>query len=141
MQTKTNTGFTLLELMITVGLLAIVVSLAIPSYSQYVVRSNRSEGIEALLTASACQERLLVRNNAYNANACGGATQNGYYTIAFTASNSNQNFVATATPQGNQVNDNCGTLAISDTGVKVAGGQSGAFARACWAGKHASSSS
>ena len=141
MQMRTNTGFTLIELMITVGLLAIVLSLAIPSYSQYVVRSNRSEAIEALLTASACQERLLVRNNAYNANACGGATENGYYTVTFTASNGNQNFVATATPQDNQSRDSCGTLTISDTGVKAAGGQSGAFAQACWAGKHATASS
>lgn len=134
-------GFTLIEAMIAVVLIAIALSLAIPSYRSFVVRSNRTEAIESLLTAAACQERIFIRNNAYDANACGGATPNGFYVIGFTTSNGNLNFVATATPQGAQAHDSCGTLTLSDIGVKVAGGETGAYAQKCWAGKFNAASS
>jgi type IV pilus assembly protein PilE len=131
----------MIEAMIVVGLLAIVVSLAIPSYTAYVVRTNRAEAIESLLATAACQERLFVRNNAYNADSCEGNSPNDYYTISVTTSNLNQNFVASAAPQGGQTEDSCGTLSISDIGVKTAGGQGGSFARQCWSGRRVSASS
>lgn len=134
-----QTGYTLVEIMITIAVLAILVSLAVPGYFQYVVRANRSEGIEALMTAAACQERLLIRNNAYDADACEGTTQGGHYAVTVVTSNSNQNFVATAAPQGGQSRDSCGSLALSDTGVKSAGGSTGALASKCWGGKYGSS--
>lgn len=130
-------GFTLIEAMITIALLAILTNLAVSSYRQYVVRSHRSEAIEGLMAASACQERLLIRNNNYTAGQCGGATSNGEYVIAVTTSNANQNFVATATPQGAQAEDGCGAMAINDAGVKSAHGETGAMAQTCWAGRSA----
>ena len=141
MKPSSQRGFTIIEAMITLAILTIAVSLAIPSYLQYVIRSNRSEAIEALLAASACQERLLIRNNAYDADVCGGGTENGFYVVSITTSNDDQNFVATATPQGSQVNDNCGAMTLTDTGIKTAGGETGIFARKCWAGKYADSGS
>jgi type IV pilus assembly protein PilE len=136
-----QSGFTLLEAMIVVVLLSVALTLAVPSYTNYVIRTHRTEAIEALLAAAACQERLYIRNNAYNADACEGNSPNGYYAIAVNTSNSNQNFVASATPQGSQAEDNCGTLSITDIGIKAAGGETGAFARQCWSGKHASAGS
>lgn len=134
-------GFTLLEAMIVVVLLSVALALAVPSYTNYVIRTHRTEAIEALLAAAACQERLYIRNNAYNADACEGNSPNGYYAITVTTSNSNQNFVASAAPQGGQTDDNCGTLSITDIGIKTAGGDTGAFARQCWSGRHASTGS
>jgi type IV pilus assembly protein PilE len=134
-------GFTMIEAMIVVGLLAIAASLAVPSYSAYVVRTHRTEAIETLLATAACQERLFIRNNAYDADSCEGNSQNDYYTITVTTTNTDQNFVASAVPQGGQVDDNCGTLSITDIGVKTAAGQSGAFSKQCWSGRHASASS
>lgn len=141
MKSSLQRGFTIIEAMIAVAILTIAVSLAIPSYLQYVVRSNRSEAIEALMNASACQERLLIRNNAYDADVCGGGTENEFYVVSITTSNNNQNFVATATPQGSQVSDNCGAMTLTDTGIRTAGGQTGIFARKCWAGKYAATGS
>jgi len=134
-------GFTMIEAMIVVGLLAIAASLAIPSYRAYVIRSHRTEAIETLLATAACQERLYIRNNAYNADSCEGNSPNDYYTITVTTSNLNQNFVASAVPQAAQTEDTCGTLTITDIGVKRAGGQGGSFAQSCWSGRHASASS
>jgi type IV pilus assembly protein PilE len=132
---KSQGGFTLVEAMITIAILTILVSLAVPSYFQYVLRTNRSEAIDGLLAASACQERLFIRNNVYDAASCGGATANGHYAVALATTNANQNFVATANPQGGQTKDSCGAMTLSDTGVKTAGGKTGTFAISCWKGK------
>ncbi len=136
-----NKGFTLIEAMITLVVLSIVVAIALPSYNRYVVRSNRSEGIEALLAAAACQERLFIRNNAFAEDACVGGTNNGHYEITVATSNANQNFVLTATPQNNQTKDSCGALTLNDRGVRTAGGEGGDLASQCWSGRWGSASS
>jgi len=138
---KQQNGFTLVEAMIVVALLAIGVSLAIPSYTGYVVRTHRTEAIESLLATAACQERLYIRNNSYDAESCEGDSAGGYYTITVTTSNTDQNFLASAVPQGGQTEDSCGTLTITDIGVKQAGGEGGSFAQTCWSGRHASTGS
>ncbi len=132
-------GFTLVEMMIVVVLLAIVIVLALPSYQNYVVRSNRTEAIEALLATAGCQERLFIRNNAYSTDTCGGTSFNDHYLISVTTSNANQNFLASAVPQGSQVADGCQTLTINDKGVRTANSQTGVFAQTCWSGKSPSS--
>lgn len=132
---KSQGGFTLVEAMITITILTILVSLAVPSYFQYVLRTNRSEAIDGLLAASACQERLFIRNNVYDAASCGGATPNGHYAVALATTNANQNFVATAAPLSGQLKDSCGDMTLSDTGVKTADGKTGTFAITCWQGK------
>lgn len=43
-----QSGFTLIELMITVGILATLLSIAVPSYNSYVVRAKVSEGLSML---------------------------------------------------------------------------------------------
>lgn len=134
-------GFTLIEAMITLALIAITLSLALPSYRSYVIRANRTEAIETLLATAACQERIYTRTNAYDANACGGNSSNGFYTISVATSNGNQNFVAAAAPQNTQTEDNCGSLTINQTSAKTAGGQGGGFASTCWKGKSSSQGS
>jgi type IV pilus assembly protein PilE len=132
---RIQAGFTLLELMITVVVLALLVTLALPGYRAYVIRANRSEGIEALMGAAVCQERIFTRSNAYDANQCGVLTVNGRYNITVATQNSNQEFTLTATPQGAQASDSCGTLSVDQTGARLANGSGGATAAACWAGR------
>ena len=134
---KNISGLTLVEMIITLGLLAIVVSIAVPSYTSFTIRAHRSEGIDALIAASACQERLYSRNNAYSSSDCEGLTQNGHYSVTITTANANQSYTATATPQGNQVKDGCKTLTLNDQGIKKANGSGGDFASKCFSGKGA----
>lgn len=127
--------------MITLVVLSIVVAIALPSYNRYVVRSNRSEGIESLLAAAACQERLFIRNNAFDDEECGGTTNNGHYEVTVATADANQSFVLTATPQNNQATDDCGVLTLDDRGVRTAGGETGELAVQCWSGRWGSASS
>ena len=132
-------GFTLIELMITVAILAIVAAVAIPSYTNYVDRGKRAEARTALLDIAARQERYYSNNRQYadqlsKLRMSGTKSENGYYTLSVTlaasgttASNT-QTFRATATPSG-WTDDQCGDLGIDETGAKT---QSLGDRKLCW---------
>lgn len=55
-------GFTLLEMVVVVAVIGILLGIAIPSYQNYVIRSNRTEGQALLSDAAARQERYYSQN-------------------------------------------------------------------------------
>jgi len=115
-------GFTLIELMIVVAILAIVMSVAIPNYQAYGIRTNRSEAISNMLELSQWMERQFTVFGSYNDSGIAAppittspkAAAGGGATINYLLSNTSSaiTYTITATPQGNQTNDNCGTLSI-----------------------------
>lgn len=123
-------GFTLIELMIVIAILAIVAAVAIPSYAKYVDRGKRAEARTALLDIAARQERHYSNKRQYtdqlNELRMSGTSENGYYALSLalgavpgTATGSNtQTFKATATPSG-WTDDKCGDLGIDETGAKT----------------------
>ena len=128
-------GFTLIELMITVAILAIVAAVAIPAYTSYVDRGKRAEARTALLDIAARQERYYSNNRQYadqlsKLRMSGTKSENGYYTLSVTlpSGSNNQDFDATATPSG-WTDDKCGNLSIDETGVKT---QSLGDRALCW---------
>lgn len=62
---KRDFGFTLIELMIVVGIVAILLALAYPSYTQYVRKANRGDAQQILLNWSINQEIFRSNNPAY----------------------------------------------------------------------------
>lgn len=60
-----NQGFTLIELMIVVAIVALLAVIAYPSYRDQVIRANRTEARTLLLDAAARQERFFSNNNSY----------------------------------------------------------------------------
>lgn len=53
-----STGFTLVELMVAVAIIAIIATAAIPQYNQYIRRADRSDGIAAMQSLLNAQERF-----------------------------------------------------------------------------------
>jgi len=62
---KIPKGFTLIELMIAVAIIAIIIAVAIPSYSAYITKSRRADAKIALMTISQLQETYFADNNKY----------------------------------------------------------------------------
>ncbi len=58
-------GFTLIELMITVAIVAILAAIAIPSYQDSIWKGKRGEAKAAILKALQAEERYYTQNNTY----------------------------------------------------------------------------
>lgn len=72
---KTNPeqrGFTLIELMIVVVIVAILTAIAYPSYKQHVIKARRSDAEGALLNFANAMERFYTKNGTYLGAASGG---------------------------------------------------------------------
>ncbi|WP_028487640.1 type IV pilin protein [Thiothrix lacustris] len=141
-QTKTR-GFTLVELMITVAIIAILGAIAFPSYTTSVTKSYRSTAKACLLEYSQFMERFYASNFAYNKDSSGTAMSTPTLPCA-TQSNMNQRYTfsvdtlaaktyrVVATPLNTQLTQDtqCGTLSIDQTDTRTASGTSGASG--CW---------
>lgn len=81
---KKQKGFTLIEVMIVVVIVAILAAVAVPSYQDSVRKTRRADAKEALTRIAALQERFFFTNNRYGTAAelgIGSSSQEGFYTI------------------------------------------------------------
>lgn len=67
-------GFTLIELMITVAIVAILAGVAYPAYTEHVRKGKRAEARAALLNLLQQQERYMTQRNTYAEFPAGEAT-------------------------------------------------------------------
>ncbi|MBA1271852.1 type IV pilin protein [Stutzerimonas azotifigens] len=127
-------GFTLIELMVVVAIIGILAAIAIPSYQDYVLRGNRTEGMALLSDAAARQERYYAQNNTYADTLAKLGLQessnNNLYTLTI-SNTSSTTYTLTAAPKGAQLKDTkCGSLGLNQAGVKTKTGT--AALSDCW---------
>lgn len=127
---KKNAGFTLVELMVTVAIIGILASIAIPSYSNYVIRSNRSAAQQFMLAIASKQEQYMLDNRSYaSTTAALGLTTlpseiSGKYTFSISFPTATPpSYLITATPVAGtgQVAD--GNLTLDNLGTKGPSGK------------------
>jgi len=121
-------GFTLMESMITVLIVGILMSIAIPSYNDYVIRSNRTEAMNGLLDMMRAQENYFANEFTYttdlthlNYNSVQD-TYSGVYKITSETCGTDpltECVKLIATPQGTQAND--GTMTLTSRGERTHG--------------------
>lgn len=135
---KRHSGFSLIELMIVVAIIAILSAIAIPSYRKYVVRSHRTDAQRALLDLAARQERFFYSNNAYSADLAGLGSNSSaagqYYSVSVDpAGTSSTAYLVTATATGSQRADDsaCQSMSVDQAGRQTSSGTR-SNDPACW---------
>jgi type IV pilus assembly protein PilE len=132
---RRGAGFTLLELVVVVTIVAILASLAIAGYEFAVRKTRRSAAQGCVAEAAQFMERFYTTNLNYAQDlagiavalpACSGDVA-GAYVVGFAAGQPTATtFVIQAVPQGRQARDACGTMSMNQTGRRLPEGDD------CW---------
>jgi len=135
-------GFTLVELMIVVAIIAILTAVALPSYQSFVMRGKRADATNMLTDIANQQIQYFMDNRAYgkldddglglskgDCSAGEATSVEGHYCISITPADPGSSYTLIATPQGGQAGDTeCATITLDSSETK---GSSGGSTQ-CW---------
>ncbi len=138
MKQRAATGFTLIELMVAVVVVAVLTAIAVPAYSEYLKRAARVEARTILMENALGMEQIFTLNNNYNNPVpilkFPVSPKTG--TVKYNISIDNTKFSATeyrlkAVPVKS---DKCGTFLIDNTGLRSLENTNGGTMAECWGG-------
>ena len=148
-------GFTLIELMVVTAIVAILASIALPSYARYLAKARRADARVQLLQAAQFMQRFYAANDSYQADRSGNAvltqmpanlrqspgdaSSTALYALAIPDASLNaMQYSLHMVPFVNaaMAGDECGTLTLDSTGLRgvVVGGVAGSngLRDQCW---------
>ncbi len=124
-----NKGFTLIELMMTMAIIGILVSIAYPNYLDFITRARRHDGQTALLELANQMEQYYTMNNTYQtATIASGnpsdirssnTSPEGWYTLTITEQTANNYTLQARAINAQAKNDpSCSYLTFNSLGIK-----------------------
>ncbi len=137
-QQRNMLGFTLIELMIVVAIIAMIAAIALPSYQNQTEKTRRSVAKSDLIELTSFMQRFYTENNRFDQDRATVAVaipfnespQDGttkYYDLSLSAVGTSS-YTLSAAPKGAQSGDSCGTLRVAHTGAKTKTGSG----NNCW---------
>jgi type IV pilus assembly protein PilE len=118
-------GFTLVELMIVIFIIAVLLALAYPSYVDYTRKARRGEAQQLLMNWAINQEIWRSNNTTYASTANLAAPTNDRYVLSIAAGPTATTYTLQAVAQGDQLNDTgkdgtaCSPLTLDQSGDKL----------------------
>ncbi|HMW22791.1 MAG TPA: type IV pilin protein [Burkholderiaceae bacterium] len=129
-------GFTLIEIVITLVVVTLLTTVALPAYREQIAKSRRSDAKASLLTLAQLMERWYTERGTYAGATVGGTgiapstSSQGYYTMSISAQDA-AGFTIVAAPTAAQTGDACGSFTYTQAGTRgVTGGTK--TAAQCW---------
>ncbi len=122
---KTNEGFTLVELMVTIVIIGILATIVLPSYQDYLRKGRRVAAQAVLMDVAQKQQQYLLDSRSYASdlttlNVSTPDDVAKYYTISLAADNGTPpTFTVTAKPNSGTDQASDPTLTIDNTGKKT----------------------
>jgi type IV pilus assembly protein PilE len=120
---RKQNGFTLIELVITVAVIALLAAIALPSYQQYVIRSKRSAAQAAMMDIANREQQYMLANRSYADKAALNYALpddvGSNYTYDIELSTGVPGFTITFTPTATSSQASDGALKLDNQGVKV----------------------
>jgi len=143
---NSSKGFTLIELMITIAIIAIITAIAIPSYSSHMVKTRRATASSCLLELSQIFERGFIAGNTFNIDVDGdGSAEGTDETLGGECVNDLINhydfkvetigktsYKITAEPRPAQYDPACESLSLNQKGELTVSADAEQSARSCW---------
>jgi len=120
MERPCTPAFTLLELLISLAIVAILATITVPSFSGLVAKSRRSDAMAALVQVQLAQERWRAGRPRYTRDLedlgwSSPESPDGYYHLRVEHADA-ADFLLVAQPAGVQKSDRCGVFAIGVDG-------------------------